>query len=73
VNNSLDPAVCEMGVEGKRAYEYALASEPKLTSTSCFLQAIRGLNVGKSPGPKSIQNRVLRHLTVRDSHSDGSV
>jgi hypothetical protein len=46
-----DPAVIEVVDEAMRAYEYALASELKLTSPSEVLQAIRGLKVGKAPGP----------------------
>jgi hypothetical protein len=48
-----------------RTYEYAPASEPKLTSPSEVLQAVRGLKVGKAPGPNGIPNRVLRHLPKR--------
>jgi hypothetical protein len=42
-------AVIEMVSEAMRAYEYAPASEPKLTSPSEVLQAIKGLKVGKDP------------------------
>jgi hypothetical protein len=62
VNDPSDPAVIEMVDEAMRAYEYAPASEPKLTSSSEVLQAIMGLKVGKAPGPNGIPNRVLRHL-----------
>jgi hypothetical protein len=62
VNDTSDPAVIEMVNEAMRAYEYEPASEPKLTSTSEVLQTIRGLKVGKAPGPNSIPNRVLTHL-----------
>jgi hypothetical protein len=65
VNDPSDPAVTERVNEAMRAYEYAPASEPKLTSPSEVLQAIRGLKVGKAPGPNGIPNRVLRHLTKR--------
>jgi hypothetical protein len=41
VNDPSDPAVIEMVNEAMRAYEYAPASEPKLTSPSEFLQSIR--------------------------------
>jgi hypothetical protein len=51
--------------EAMRAYEYAPASEPKLTSPSEVQQAIRGLKVGKAPGPNGVPNRVLRHLPKR--------
>jgi hypothetical protein len=65
VNDPLDPAVIEMVNKAMRAYEYAPASEPKLTSPSEVQQAIRSLKVGKAPGPNGIPNRVLRHLTKR--------
>jgi hypothetical protein len=53
----VDEAMC--------AYDYAPASEPKLTSPSEVLQAIRGLKVGKAPGPNGVPNRILRHLLKR--------
>jgi hypothetical protein len=65
MNDPSDPAVIERVNEAMRAYEYAPASEPKLTSPSEVLQAIRGLKVGKAPGPNGIPNRVLRHLPER--------
>jgi hypothetical protein len=43
VNDPSDPAVIEIVDEAMRAYEYAPASEPKLTSPSEIQQAIRGL------------------------------
>jgi hypothetical protein len=49
-----------------RAYEYAPASEPKLTSPSEVQQAIMDLKVSKAPGPYGIPNRVLRHLPKRE-------
>jgi hypothetical protein len=48
-----------------RTYEYAPASEPKLTSPLEVHQAIRGLKVGKAPDPNRILKRVLRHLPKR--------
>jgi hypothetical protein len=45
-----------------RAYEYAPASEPNLTSPSEVLQAIMGLKFGKAPDPNGIPNRVLKQL-----------
>jgi hypothetical protein len=51
--------------EAMHAYQYAPASEPKLTSPSEVQQANRGLKVGKPPGPNGIPNRVLRHLPKR--------
>jgi hypothetical protein len=65
VNDPSVPAVVKMVSEAMRAYEYAPASEPKLTSPSEVLQAIRGLRDGKAPGRNGIRNRVLRHLPKR--------
>jgi hypothetical protein len=65
VNDLSDPAVIEMVNEAMRAYEYTPANKPKLTSPSEVQEAIRGLKVGKSPGPNGISNGVLRHLTKR--------
>jgi hypothetical protein len=48
-----------------RAYECAPTSEPKLTSPSEVLQAIKGLRVSKAKGPNGIPNRVLKHLPNR--------
>jgi hypothetical protein len=48
-----------------RAYEYAPASEPTLTTSSEVIKAIKGLKVGKALGPNIIPNRVLRHLPER--------
>jgi hypothetical protein len=48
-----------------RTYEYAPASEPTLTTPSEVIKAIKGLKVGKVPGPNGIPNRVLRHLQKR--------
>jgi hypothetical protein len=41
VNDPSDPAVIEMVIEVMRAYQYAPASEPTLTSASKVIQAIR--------------------------------
>jgi hypothetical protein len=65
MNDPSDPAGIEMLNEAMCAYEYAPASEPKLTSPSEIPQAIRGLMDGKAPGPNGIPNRVLRHLPQR--------
>jgi hypothetical protein len=65
VNVPSDPAVTELVNEAMCAYEYAYASEPKLTSPSEVLQATRGLKVGKAPSSNEKPNRVLRHLPKR--------
>jgi hypothetical protein len=51
VNDPSDLAIIEMVNEAMRAYEYAPASEPKLTSPLEVQQAIRGLKVGKAAVP----------------------
>jgi hypothetical protein len=65
VNDSSDPAAIEMVNKAMRAYEYVPSSERKLTSPSEVHQALRGLKVGKAPGPNGIPNRFLRHLPKR--------
>jgi hypothetical protein len=65
MNDPPDPAVIEIVDEAMRAYEYAPASEPKLTSPSEVEQAIRDLKIGKDLGPNEEPNRVLRHLPKR--------
>jgi hypothetical protein len=65
VNDPSDAAIIEMVNEAMHAYDCAPASEPKLTSPSEVIRAVRGLKVGKAPGPNGIPNRVLRHLPMR--------
>jgi hypothetical protein len=65
VEDPSDPAFPEMVDVENRAYEYAPASEPTLTTHSEVIKAIKGLKVGKSPGPKNTPNIVLRHLPKR--------
>jgi hypothetical protein len=62
VNDPSSPAVIEVVNEAMRAYEYAPEREPKLTSPSEVLEAIKGLKVGMAPGPNGVPNRALRHL-----------
>jgi hypothetical protein len=47
------------------AYQYAHASERKLTSPSGDLDAIKGLRTGKALGLTGIPNRALRHVPKR--------
>jgi hypothetical protein len=63
VNDTSSPAVIKAVDEVMRAYEYAPASEPQLTSPSEEQEAINGLQVGKTPGPNGVRNRALSHLT----------
>jgi hypothetical protein len=65
MSDPMSPAVIKVVTEAMRAYDYAPASEPKLTSPSEILEAIKGLNVGKAPDPNSAPNRALRHLLRR--------
>jgi hypothetical protein len=65
VDDPSDPAITELVDVEMRAYEYAPASEPALTTPSEVIKAIKGLKVGKSPGSNVILNRVLRHLPKR--------
>jgi hypothetical protein len=59
------PAVIEMVDVGLKSYFQAPASEPKLTNPDEVHEAIRGLKVGKAPGPNGIPNRALKHLPQR--------
>jgi len=65
VNDSSEPTVIKTVNEAMRAYEHAPTSEPKLTSRSEVLHAIKGLRVGKASGPNGILNRALKHLSKR--------
>ena len=47
------------------AYLFAPASKPKLTDTPEVQDAIRGLKVGKAPGPNGILSRALKHILLR--------
>jgi hypothetical protein len=55
------PAVIETVDVGLRSYFMAPAGQPKLTDPEEVQEAIRGLKVGKAPGP----NRGLKHLPQR--------
>jgi hypothetical protein len=65
VNDPSDPVVIEKVTEALQAYYYASASEPKLTNPMEVEDAIRGLKVGKAPGPSGLPNRALKHLPQR--------
>ena len=47
------------------SYLQTPASEQKLTNPDEVREAIRGLKVGKAPGPNGIPNRALKHLPMR--------
>ena len=47
-----------------RAYSFVPASEPKFTNPKEVQDAIRGLKVGKAPGPDGIPNRALNNLPI---------
>jgi hypothetical protein len=65
VDDPPDPAFTEIVDVAMRAYKYAPASEPTLTTPSEVIKAIKGIKFGKSPGPNGIPKRVLRHLPKR--------
>jgi hypothetical protein len=48
-----------------RSHLMSPASEPKLTNTEEVQETIRGLKVGKAPGPNTIPHRALKHLPQR--------
>jgi hypothetical protein len=58
-------AVIETADVALKSYFQAPASEPKLTNPDEVHEAIRGLKVGKAPGPNGIPNRALKHLPQR--------
>jgi hypothetical protein len=59
------PAVIEMVDVALKSYIQMPASEPKLTNPDEVYKAIKGLKVGKAPGPNGIPNRALKHLPQR--------
>jgi hypothetical protein len=59
------PAVFEMVDVALESYFQTPASEPNLTNFDEVQETIRGLKVGKAPGPNGIQNRALKHLPMR--------
>ena len=46
------------------SYLQTPASETKLTNPDEVREAIRGLKVGKAPGPNGIPNRAVKHLPI---------
>ena len=56
------PAVIEMVDVALMSYFQTPASEPKLTNPDEVHEAIRGLKVGKAPGPNALPNIALKHL-----------
>ena len=60
-----DPAIVEMVDEAVRAYSFAPANDPKLTNPDEVRKAVRGLKVGKAPGPVGTSKRALKHLPWR--------
>jgi hypothetical protein len=59
------PAVIEMVDVALRSHFKTPASEPKLTNPEEVQEAIRGLRIGKAPGPNGIPNRALKNLPRR--------
>jgi hypothetical protein len=64
VNDPSVPAIIGEVNEAMRAYSLTPASEPQLTTPTEVQDAIRGLKVGKAPGPDGIPNRALKHLPL---------
>ena len=58
-------AVIQMVDVALESYLQTPASEPKLTKTEEVREAIKGLKVGKAPGPNGIPNRDVEHLPLR--------
>jgi len=58
-------AVIETVDVALRSYFLSPASEPQLTTPDEIHEAIRGLKVGKAPGPNVLPNRALKHLPKR--------
>jgi hypothetical protein len=56
------PAAIEVVKEAMRTHSFTPASEPTLTNPIEVQDAIRGLKVGKAPGPDDIPNTALKHL-----------
>jgi len=59
------PADIEMVDVSLESYPQTPANEPKLTNPDEVRDAIRGLKLGKAPGPNGIPNRALKHLPMR--------
>ena len=59
------PAVIEMVDVALESYLQTPASEPKLNNPDEVRETIRGLKMGKAPGPNGIPNRALKHLPIR--------
>jgi hypothetical protein len=55
------PAVVELVDVALWSYFQTPASKPKLTNPDEVHEAIRGLKVGKVPGPNGIPNRAMKH------------
>jgi len=59
------PTVIEMVDVALESYLQTPDCEPNLTKPDEVREAIRGLKVGKAPGPNGIPNRALKHLSMR--------
>jgi hypothetical protein len=58
-------AVIEMVDMTQESYFQTPASEPNLADPEEVHETIRGLKVGKAPGPNGIPKRALKHLPNR--------
>jgi hypothetical protein len=59
------PAVIEKVDVGLELYFRTPASKSRLTYPEDVQEPIRGLKVGKAPGPNGIPNRALKHFPMR--------
>jgi hypothetical protein len=59
------PAVIQKVDEELESYLQTPASEPQLTNPDEVQAALRGLKLGKAPGPSGVPNRALKHLPMR--------
>jgi hypothetical protein len=59
------PAVIEKVDVVLESYFQTPASEPHLTNPDEVQAALKGLKLGKAPGPNGVPNRALKHLLVR--------
>jgi hypothetical protein len=59
------PAVIEKVNVALESYLQTPASEPQLTNPDEVRLALRGLKLGKAPGPNGVPNRALKHFPMR--------
>jgi hypothetical protein len=65
VNDPSESAVNEMFKEAAKEHDFTPTSEPQLKNALTVQEAIRDFEVGKSPWPNAMLNRVLKHPPER--------